>query len=292
MQESFHLLLQGDPRHMAAVPDESVHLALTAPPCWSPDACRTDAFCAGIDYDGFLSELEKVWKQVFRVLVPGGRLICVTGDIWLSQRKHRRHRVLPLTADICVACREIGYDNLNPIIWYRGPDGNGREKSATRFMGKPYEPNGMIGSDAAFILMQRKPGGYRKPTPEQRRESRIDKAKYHRWFRQFWRSPSGSSSDTVTPFPVEIAERLIRMFSYHGDIVFDPFCGTGTTLVAALRCNRSGLGIEPDEDNCRIALNRVHEASNPLFNTIRLDFSKLSDFSETRFEKYRHDGTP
>jgi site-specific DNA-methyltransferase (adenine-specific) len=272
------LVLRGDPRRLSGIPDRSVHLAVTQPPAWpvSPASDGSDAFGAGLEYRPYLAELERVFSEVFRVLVPGGRLVCIASDIWLSRREHGRHRVLPFCADVSLLCRDRGFDHLTPIIWHRP---TGRRSPA--FLGKPYEPNGGIRSDASLILMLRKPGGYRKPTADQRKRSRIDRDRYRRWFKQIWAAETGDTS--CASFPVEIAERLIRMFSYWGDTVLDPFCGCGTVLAAAFNCHRNGVGVEADPEACRIALNRVHEASNPLFNRIRLDCRPLAEFDEHDF---------
>ncbi|MBW1835873.1 MAG: site-specific DNA-methyltransferase [Deltaproteobacteria bacterium] len=275
--DTTHRLIQGDARCMPFIPDESIHLVITAPPHLKLKRYdEIDGKLVQITaYEKFLSELAKAWTEVYRVLVPGGRLVCVVNDIWLSRRKHGRHRVVPLHADICVMCRNIGFDNLNPIIWHKTLYLKKREKTGSKFLGAPYEPNGIIKSDIEFILMQRKPGGYRKPTAQQRKQSKINKSDYRKWFQQFWNLSGVSHGKYPEPFSSEIANRLTRMFSFWGDTVLDPFCGVGTTLVAAMRCNRNSVGIEIDEKYCRIALNRLEEENEPLFTHTRLEYLKL-----------------
>jgi len=277
-EDAQFMVLQGDPRKLGPIPDRSVHLVVTAPPEWPIPSSSTGAvrFGTALDYQSYLLELKIVLSELFRVLVPGGRLACIASDIWLSRREHGRHRLLPFTADISLLCRDIGYDHLTPIIWHRPP-----RRRSPAFLGKPYEPNAAIPSDAALILMERKPGGYRKPTPNQRSQSRIGRDRYRRWFRQMW---STTAEDPMhAPFPVEIAARLIRMFSYWGDTVLDPFCGSGSVLAAALQCHRNGIGIESDPEICRVATNRVYEASNPLFNRVCLSCKPLCQFNEEEF---------
>lgn len=175
------------------------------------------------DYESFLGELEKVWCEVFRVLVPGGRLVCVVGDVCVSRRKFGRHLVFPLHADICVLCRKIGLDNLNPIIWHKIANASFEVENGSKFLGKPYEPNAIIKNDMEFILMQRKPGGYRKPTEVQRKLSKIDKKAFNSWFQQIWNITGASTRNHPAPFPLKLASRLVRMFSFQGDTVLDPF---------------------------------------------------------------------
>lgn len=250
-----HLLYIGDARDLSMLADESVHLVLTSPPYWNLKKYNeADGQLGHInDYEVFLGEIRKVWREVFRVLVPGGRLICVVGDVCLSRRRNGRHVVVPLHADICVDCRRIGFDNLNPIIWHKIANARFEVENGTKFLGKPYEPNAIIKNDIEFILMQRKPGGYRTPSPEQRELSRLSKEEYDAWFRQFWTIPGASTRDHPAPFPLELAYRLVRMFSFVGDTVLDPFCGTGTTLLAAMRAGRNSIGVEIDAGYARKA---------------------------------------
>lgn len=270
-----HRLIQDDARSMSYLPDESIHLVLTSPPYWSLKRYNENHAQLGHieDYELFLLHLKRVWEEVYRVLVPGGRLVCVVGDVCLSRKKNGRHVVMPLHADIAVICRKIGFDNLNPIIWHKISNATFEANNGTKFLGKPYEPNAIIKSDIEFILMQRKPGGYRKPTNEQRRLSMIDKNDYAEWFRQFWNINGASTKKHPAPFPLELAFRLVKMFSFWGDTVLDPFCGTGTTMVAAMKCERNSIGIEIDEKYCHLALERLKSESEDLFSDIKIEFS-------------------
>lgn len=275
-----HVLVQGDARNMTFIPDDSIHLVVTSPPYWNLKRYNEHSAQMGhiSDYENFLNELTKVWREVYRVLVPGGRLVCVVGDVCLSRRKNNgRHVVVPLHADICVLCRKIGFDNLNPIIWHKISNASYEVAGNSKFLGKPYEPNAIIKNDIEFILMQRKPGGYRKPSEQQRQRSRISKDEFAQWFRQFWTIPGASTKPHPAPFPLELAHRLIRMFSFWDDTVLDPFCGTGTTMLAAMKCARNSIGIEIDAKYCRIATNRLRREHNDMFLPSRFEFRKQTD---------------
>jgi site-specific DNA-methyltransferase (adenine-specific) len=271
-----HRLVQGDARDLSFLQDESIHLVVTSPPYWNLKQYNDNKDQLGhiSDYEQFLIELTKVWRECFRVLVPGGRMVCVVGDVCLSRKKHGRHMVVPLHADICVACRKIGFDNLNPIIWHKISNANYEVQNGSKFLGKPYEPNAIIKNDIEFILMQRKPGGYRKPTNIQRDKSRIEKKEYNEWFQQSWNITGASTKNHPAPFPVELAYRLVRMFSFFGDTVLDPFCGTGTTMIAAMKCDRNSIGIEIDSEYCRMATERIKKENQNLFPNAHLDFSE------------------
>lgn len=286
--DTTHCVVRGDARCLVSVPDESVHLVLTSPPKTALKGAGGGSIDLVSEYEAFLSGFEEILQEIYRVLVPGGRLVCVVGDVWLSRKIHGRHRVIPLHADLCVLCRHAGFDNLNPILWHKAPEMKGVEKKGGKFFGSPYEPNGAIRSDVAFIAMQRKPGGYRKPTDRQRKQSKIDKTDYRRWFQQFWSIPEASGQKYSPAFPFEIAYRLINMFSFWGDTVLDPFCASGTTLIAAMRSQRNSVGIEIDADLCRMAFNRLHEESEPLFVKTHIAFCEANGLEGFFNSSVRH----
>ncbi|MFQ5799842.1 MAG: DNA-methyltransferase [Bacteroidota bacterium] len=289
MSSTFHRLINGDARDLSFIGDESVHLVVTSPPYWNLKRYNENPDQLGHiqDYESFLGELEKVWRHVFRFLVPGGRLVCVVGDVCVARRKFGRHLVFPLHADISVMCRRIGFDNLNPIIWHKIANASYEVPNGSKFLGKPYEPNAIIKNDMEFILMQRKPGGYRKPTEEQRRQSMIDKKDFDRWFQQIWNIPGASLKHHPAPFPLELASRLVRMFSFVGDTVLDPFCGTGTTMVAAFKHQRNSIGVEVDPEYCRMAARYLKAESSNLFSKAELIFERV--FPEERAHMVKED---
>lgn len=291
-QKSIHRLIKGDARDLSFIQEESIHLVITSPPYWILKKYNEYPGQMGHinDYEKFIVELSKVWQHCYRILVPGGRLVCVVGDVCLSRRKFGRHVVVPLHADIAVSCRKIGFDNLNPIIWHKIANATYEVNNGTRFLGKPYEPNAIIKNDIEFILMQRKPGGYRKPTKEQRRLSMIEKNEYKTWFQQFWNINGASTKNHPAPFPLELAYRLIRMFSFYGDTVLDPFCGTGTTMLAAMKTNRNSIGIEIDPEYCQTALKKIRNEGRTLFNQVMIRFEEIEKLV-TEKQKNRKTGT-
>ncbi|MDS4055661.1 site-specific DNA-methyltransferase [Accumulibacter sp.] len=278
MKASTHRLINADSRDLAFLPDGSVHLVVTSPPYWNLKRYNEHPDQLGHiqDYEAFLGELEKVWRHAYRVLVPGGRLVCVVGDVCVARRDFGRHLVFPLHADICVICRRIGFDNLNPIIWHKIANASYEVVNGSKFLGKPYEPNAIIKNDMEFILMQRKPGGYRQPTVAQREESRIDKGDFDRWFQQIWNITGASTKQHPAPFPLALATRLVRMFSFSGDTVLDPFCGSGTTMIAALRSGRNSIGIDIDPEYCRMAARYLKAENTDLFTTASLSFERVA----------------
>jgi modification methylase len=289
MEKTIHRLINGDARDLGYIQDESIHLVLTSPPYWNLKRYNENPDQMGHieEYETFLGELKKVWEHIIRILVPGGRMVCVVGDVCVARRRYGRHLVFPLHADIAVMCRHIGFDNLNPIIWHKIANASYEVTNGSKFLGKPYEPNAIIKNDMEFILMQRKPGGYRKPSDEQRRKSMIPKKDFDRWFQQIWNIPGASLKKHPAPFPLELASRLVRMFSFVGDTVMDPFCGTGTTMVAALKSQRNSVGVEIEPDYCRMAASYLKAEGSSLFNEVELVFEKV--FPENRAYAVRED---
>lgn len=246
-----HTLNLGDARELGWIPDESVHLVVTSPPYFNLKEYHNHPGQLGgmQHYEAFQDELDKVWKHCYRILVPGGRLVCNVGDVCIARRANGgRHLVLPLHADISIRARRIGFDYLTPILWHK--IANAQFEAAGNgggFLGKPYEPNAIIKNDVEYILMLRKHGSYRNPTVAQRATSRLTKIEQSKWFRPIWSDLTGASTkDHPAPFPVELAYRLVRMFSFTSDTVLDPFAGTGTTTIAAMMCDRNSIANELD----------------------------------------------
>jgi len=176
--------------------------------------------------------------------------------------------VVPLHASIQEHCRTIGFDNLSPIIWHKIANAAYEvENGGGGFLGKPYEPNAVIKNDIEFILMERKPGGYRSPSVPTRVLSVISEENHGKWFQQIWTGLTGASTKKhPAPYPEELAERLIRMFSFVGDTVLDPFMGTGTTNLAAARFGRNSIGVEIDPQYFGMAYDRLMSGTSSLFS--------------------------
>ena len=285
-----HTLYHADARDLSFIADKSVHLVLTSPPYFNLKEYRRGQNQLGIidDYQQFVDELEKVWKECYRILVPGGRIVCVVGDVCLSRRKYGRHVVMPLHSDIAVSCRKIGFDNLNPILWHKISNATYEANTKSSILGKPYEPNAIIKNDIEYILMERKTGGYRKPTENQREGSRIDKEDFHNWFSQIWEMPGASTrKEHPAPFPLELATRLVKMFSFVGDVVIDPFSGSGTSMLAAISTNRNSIGIETEEFYCHSTMQRLNNNRN-LSSEYKVSYIDLSHEKDYQCEDINH----
>jgi DNA modification methylase len=240
-----HHLYCRDSRSLEFIDDESISLVVTSPPYWTLKEYEDGPGQLGYveDYEEFNEELAVVWAHCLRVLKPGGRLVINVGDVCLPRRKFGRHLVFPLHATIQEHCRHLGFDNLAPIIWYKIANAK-FEAGVGGFLGKPYEPNAVIKNDVEWVLFQRKPGGYRSPSLAERSLSLIPADRHREWFQQVWTMGGASTKNHPAPFPLAFAERLVRMFSFVGDTVLDPFSGTGTTSAAGMLWGRDTIGVE------------------------------------------------
>ena len=277
-----HRLFLGDSRDLSELESGSVHLVLTSPPYWTLKEYRDSLGQLGsvTDFECFVAELDRVWSECFRLLAPGGRLVCVVGDVLLSRRRNNgRHVVVPLHASIQTHCRTLGFDNLAPIIWHKIGNAD-YEAGGGGFLGKPYEPNAIIKNDIEYVLFQRKPGGYRSPSFAMRLLSVIPAEDHRRWFRQVWTDVTGASTRLhPAPFPIVLADRLVRMFSFVGDTVLDPFLGTGTTSLAASRSGRNSIGVEIAEEYLDLAATKLRQEAFDPSRSIEIEVSQLGSAS-------------
>ena len=259
-----HRLRLGDARDLSWIPDASVHLVVTSPPYWTLKAYApgNQSQLGDIeDYQYFLSELDRVWEQCVRILVPGGRICCVVGDVCVPRKRGGRHYVMPLHSDIQVRARALGLDCLTPILWQKIANGAMEtEGNGAGFYGKPYQPGAIVKNDTEYILMLRKGGHYRSVQPLQKALSMLTKQEMQGWLRSSWTDLPGASttkSKHPAPYPIELAERLIRLFSFAGDTILDPFLGTASTTIAAMRAGRNSIGVEIEPTYLAAARHKV-----------------------------------
>lgn len=262
-----HRLCLGDARDLTGIEDQSVHLIVTSPPYFTLKKYEPNKNQLGEieDYEEFLDELDKVWRECSRVLVPGGRICCVVGDVCISRRAAGRHYILPLHADLQVRARRIGLDCLTPILWFKIANGATEvQGNGAGFYGKPYQPGAIVKNDVEHLLFFRKGGSYRSPEPMQKALSMLTKEEMQSWLVTAWTDIKGESTRQghPAPFPETLAQRLIRLFSFAGDTILDPFVGTGTTCLAALNTGRNSIGVEIEKKYFKLAALRLRSVSS------------------------------
>jgi site-specific DNA-methyltransferase (adenine-specific) len=271
----------GDARDLSWIPDKSVHLVVTSPPYWTlKEYAKDNAGQLGdvAEYERFLRELDKVWSECARVLVGGGRICCIVGDVCIPRKREGRHYIVPLHSDIQVRARKLGLDCLTPILWHKIANGvTEAEGNGAGFYGKPYQPGAVIKNDTEYILFLRKGGEYRSVDPLRRALSMLTKDEMQRWMRSFWLDIRGASTRDghPAPYPQELAERLIKLFSFAGDTVLDPFLGTGSTTQAAIATGRNSIGVEIEAEYLKISQKRIRQsmALNRMVGAVHADLT-------------------
>ncbi|MCS6831177.1 MAG: DNA methyltransferase [bacterium] len=233
-----------DSRNMVELPDESIHLVVTSPPYWH----IKDYGCKGqIGYGQslheYLVDLSRVWCECYRVLQPGRRLCINIGDQFARSAVYGRYKVIPLHAEIIAQCETVGFDYMGAILWQKKTTMN--TTGGAVVMGSfPYPPNGIVELDYEFILLFKKPGNRPSVTGEVKEASRLSIEEWKQYFGGHWTFGGARQGEHEAMFPEELPRRLIRMFSFAGETVLDPFLGSGTTVKVAMELGRQGVGYE------------------------------------------------
>ncbi len=191
----------------------------------------------------YLRDLYRVWRECFRVLIPGRRLCINIGDQFARAILYGRYKIIPLHAEIIAQCEEIGFDYMGAIIWQKKTTMN--TTGGAIVMGSyPYPPNGMVELDYEYSLLFRRPGRSGRVAREVREKSRLTKEEWKTYFSGHWSFGGARQVGHEAMFPEELPRRLIRMYSFVGETVLDPFLGSGTTAKVALELGRNAVGYE------------------------------------------------
>lgn len=244
-----HRIIWGDSRNvLPGLGDDSVDLVVTSPPYWQlKDYGVPGQIGTGQEYPDYLASLRTVWRECHRLLRPGCRMAVNIGDQYLRASRYGRYRVQPIPADTIMACREIGLDFMGNIVWRKVSTTN--TSGGGVWMGSAYHPkDGHVTYEHEYILLFRKLGNWKAPSADAKERSRLTKRQRSEWFRGYWELTPERQNDHVAKFPVELPERLIRMYTFVGETVLDPFLGSGTTCLAASRAGRNSVGVETNPE--------------------------------------------
>jgi len=241
---SEHRVIFADSRKMPELDDESIDLVVTSPPYWRiKDYAHPGQIGYDQTYEAYLSDLRSVLSECHRALRPGCRAAFNIGDQYLRASEHGRYRVQPIPADIIMIARAVGFDFMGNIIWQKTSTTN--TTGGGCWMGSVYYPkDGHVTYEHEYIVLLRKRGQWRRPSVEQKEKSRLTREQRSAWFRGIWRIPPQRQDSHVAMFPVELPRRLIKMYSFCGETVLDPFLGSGTTTLAAMMEGRASVGYE------------------------------------------------
>ena len=275
-----HKIVFGDSRKMSQIADKSVQLIITSPPYWQlKDYGTEDQIGFNNSYEEYINNLNLVWKECDRVLAPGCRLCINIGDQFARSVYYGRYKVIPIRTEIIRFCEALGMDYMGAIIWQKTTTMNTSGGGA--IMGSfPYPRNGILKMDYEFILLFKKLGTPPKPTVEQKRLSEISKEEWNLYFSSHWNFNGVKQHGHIAMFPEELPKRLIKMFSFVGETVLDPFAGSGTTSLAAKNLGRNSIGYEINKEFKGKIEEKLNSNQQSLFE---------EDYSVSFFEDKRSD---
>ena len=242
--KTLHTIIIGDARTMKELADGSIHLIVTSPPYWQlKDYGIADQIGFHHTYEEYINNLNLVWSEAYRVLHPGCRMCINIGDQFARSAYYGRYKVIPIRTEITKFCEIIGFDYLGAVIWQKLT--TCRTSGGASIMGSyPYPRNGIVKLDYEFILLFKKTGDQPLPTRDAKEASRLTKEEWNSFFTGHWSFPGEKQDVQSAVFPEELPRRLIRMFSFVGETVLDPFLGSGTTSLAAKNTGRNSVGYE------------------------------------------------
>lgn len=244
-----HTVISGDSRKMAELADRSIDLVITSPPYWQlKDYGPKEQIGFHHTYQDYINHLGLVWQECVRVLDAGCRLCIDIGDQFARSVYYGRYKVIPIRTEIIKCCQALGLDYLGAVIWQKVSTTH-TSGGATIMGSFPFPRNGILKLDYEFILVFRKPGKPgKKIDPDLKEQSRLTIDQWNTYFSGHWRFPGVRQEGHLAMFPLELPLRLIKMFSFVGDTVLDPFLGSGTTSLAALQLRRHSVGYEINTD--------------------------------------------
>ncbi len=266
MISTTHKIILGDSRDMQEVPDEGVHLVITSPPYWQLKDYGDEGQIGFNDtYEDYVHNLSLVWQGCWRVLHPGCRLCVNIGDQFARSVYYGRYKIIPIRTEIIKFCEAVGFDYMGSVIWQKVTTTN-TTGGATIMGSFPYPRNGIVKLDYEFILLFRKPGKPPKVSRAQKEKSRLTTEEWNQYFAGHWNFGGVRQNGHLAMFPEELPRRLIRMFSFVGDTVLDPFLGSGTTSLAAKNLGRNSIGYEINRDFLPVIKEKLGIHKSDLFS--------------------------
>ncbi|MCD4793002.1 MAG: site-specific DNA-methyltransferase [Bacteroidales bacterium] len=262
-----HKIINGDSRQMIELEDKSVDLVITSPPYWQlKDYGTKNQIGYNDSYEEYINNLNLVWKESYRVLNNGCRLCVNIGDQFARAVYYGRYKVIPIRTEIIKFCEAVGFDYMGAIIWQKKTTSN--TTGGASLMGSyPTPRNGILSIDYEFILLFKKLGTPIKPNKEIKEQSKMTKEEWKTYFAGHWNFGGAKQDGHIAMFPEELPKRLIKMFSFVGDIVLDPFLGSGTTSLSAKKLNRNSVGYEMNPEFIPFIKRKLEINQSDIFNS-------------------------
>lgn len=281
-----HKIYFGDSRALNKIEDKSVQLIITSPPYWQlKDYGSNNQIGFNNSYEEYINNLNLVWMECERILSEGCRLCINIGDQFARSVYYGRYKVVPIRTEIIRFCEALKMDYMGAIIWQKATTMNTSGGGAV--MGSfPYPRNGILKIDYEFILIFKKLGKAPKPTLEQKQNSVMTKEEWNQYFSSHWNFSGVKQSEHIAMFPEELPKRLIKMFSFAGETIFDPFLGSGTTSLAAKNLGRNSIGYEINKEFESIIKEKLN------INQLSLDEDTIEFLEDKENNNYSFDKLP
>lgn len=265
--KTHHKIINGDSRKLTGVLDNTINLVITSPPYWQlKDYGSKNQIGFDDSYENYINHLNLVWKECYRVLHNGCRLCVNIGDQFARSVYYGRYKVIPIREEIIKFCENIGFDYMGAIIWQKVTTSN-TTGGGIQMGSYPYPRNGILKLDYEFILIFKKLGDAPKPTKEQKELSKMTAEEWNTFFAGHWNFTGTRQNNHIAMFPEELPRRLIKMFSFIGETVLDPFLGSGTTSIAAKNLDRNSVGFEINADFIPVIKEKLESAQTDINGT-------------------------
>ncbi len=272
-----HKIIIGDSRWMKEVPVESVHLIITSPPYWQlKDYGNEKQIGFNDTYEEYINNLNLVWNECSRILHRGCRLCINIGDQFARSVYYGRYKVIPIRTEIIKFLENAGFDYMGSVIWQKVTTCH--TTGGASVMGSfPYPRNGILKLDYEFILIFKKYGDSPKVSSEIKEQSKLTQEEWNQYFTGHWNFPGEKQDKHLAMFPEELPSRLIKMFSFVGDTILDPFLGSGTTSLSAKKLNRNSIGYEINEDFLPIIKGKLELKQSTIFQSATFEIVKQEE---------------
>lgn len=266
-----HKIIIGDSRCMTEIPKESVHLIITSPPYWQlKDYGNKEQIGFYDTYEEYINNLNLVWKECHRVLHNGCRICINIGDQFARSVYYGRYKIIPIRTEIIKFCESIGFDYMGAIIWQKVTTCN-TTGGATIMGSFPYPRNGIVKLDYEFILIFKKLGIAPSVSKDLKENSKLTQEEWNEFFLGHWNFAGERQDKHLAMFPEELPRRLIKMFSFVGETVLDPFLGSGTTSLAAKKLNRNSAGYEINPDFIPVIKKKICTEQENFFDEANIE---------------------